>query len=131
MYHVPSNVDSLYFNPNTGIDNVKGIVKREGPPVAGGIIYLDTKAFFECGMFNEKFISWGGEDMEIFYRYGKLGKRIGGASGPLFHMEHPRSLNSCDKHEYYKSNVDEMNKVMSMNPTQLREYIKTWKWVKE
>jgi len=127
LYHIPENRFENILDEDF-MKNLDYYMKRTGPAVAGGIIYLELDEFYKCGMFNEKFVSWGGEDMEIFYRYNRLGRMINGVSGHLFHMEHPRSLNSNDTHEFYSDNVDELNKVENMSRKDLEDYINTWGW---
>lgn len=97
----------------------------------GGAVFWSKEKFIEIGMENEKFISWGFEDNERCSRAVKLGLKMRRCQKGLFHLHHGSSLNSTNgSHPYYKQNEQEWVKVSSMSPENLREYVKTWSWVK-
>lgn len=58
----------------------------------GGVSVLKRKEFIQVGGMNTKFIGWGGEDSELFYRSRRLGLRWYSLRVPLFHLNH-KSLN--------------------------------------
>jgi predicted glycosyltransferase involved in capsule biosynthesis len=101
-------------------------MRPEGNSV-GGILFWDRSKFKECGGCNEKFISWGFEDNEIYDRTIILGKKIGRCNGQLYHLRHSPSLNSLNgSHQYYKSNEQEWLKVKNMSKSELITYTKSW-----
>jgi hypothetical protein len=115
--------------------SVNGLTESSGgtlhPSSVGGCIIFDKKKFMNAGMENENFISWGWEDTERVERFKKLGYKVVRVEHPLFHLYHPPSLNSSnDRHANYAKNEQEYHKVNGMNIQQLREYIRTWSWLK-
>lgn len=114
--------------------NVENLQMTDGncihPNSLGGAIFWNKQKFIEFGMENQNFISWGFEDNERLVRAQKFGLRIGRIDGPCWHMHHASSTNSANtSHQAYFDNQQEFHKVSSMNPVQIKEYIKTWNWV--
>lgn len=95
----------------------------------GGAIFLNTNSFKECGMENENFVSWSPEDAERFKRFKKLNKKIIRINGTLYHLNHSRGIDSSIDNPKYKQGLDEENKILLMNQNELKNYIKTWKWI--
>jgi len=95
----------------------------------GLIGLLDTQAFKRAGMMNERFRSWGFEEMELYIRLLKFGFRVLRTSGYAYHLGHPKTTNSSSRHPHYIDNVREYHKVFALNPRDLREYVKSWPWV--
>jgi predicted glycosyltransferase involved in capsule biosynthesis len=124
--HISFIKDTLTLD---GIDESKGSVYH--PNSVGGAIFFNKTKFIQGGMENENFISWGWEDNERVTRFSKLGFRINRVSGVLYHLNHPTSSNSSNtQHEYYIKNQQELHRVSSMSPEQLRAYINTWGWIR-
>ena len=95
--------------------------------VFGGCVFLRRTAFFEAGMENEHFRDWG-----RVVRFTHLGLKVERVSGPLFHLEHPRPLDQVGPgNPCYQANDQEYQKVIRMNPGELRAYIATWPWLAE
>lgn len=113
--HKPDSLNPHTF-PNMGTQSV------------GGCCWWNKSAFIAGGLENEVFLDWGVDDVERMRRYSKLGFGILRVSGPLYHLDHPRSPAVNEQHQYFASNQRELAKVESMSSEQLREYIKTWKW---
>ncbi|GAE17221.1 hypothetical protein ACTMKN_05955 [Bacteroides pyogenes] len=60
-----------------------------------------------------------------------LGEPTQRIESPLFHLDHPRGINSTfGGDERGKKNVGELIKICGMNTMQLKEYIDTWAWQK-
>lgn len=97
----------------------------------GGAVMFRKDAYFEAGMENENFVSWGCEDWERYRRFTKLGYRIGRIKGPLYHIDHSRKQDSNESNPYYQSNVAEFQKVDVMQKDELQGYIKKWPWTLE
>jgi len=60
----------------------------------GGAIIVNKEKYEAAGGENEKFYGWGPEDFERYARWKNLNYRIYRSSGPLYHLSHPRSINS-------------------------------------
>ena len=102
-----------------------------GDNSVGGIVFAHKERYKECGWENENFIQWGEEDEERFCRVRKLGYTIKRVDGVVYHLNHPRSEKDNYGNPYFKTNVVERKKVESMTQDQLKEYIKTWQWIKQ
>lgn len=106
--------------------NWKGL-KVRGYRLAGGCIFVNKEKFLKCG-FNEKFLGWGGEDDEFVERASKVGLKVGypldGYDLDLFHLHHDRDLLSTNRNPHYGDNVNELNKIRSLNPSQVCAYNK-------
>ena len=60
----------------------------------GGAFIINTKNYKYIGGENEDFYGWGIEDGERYMNWLNNGYRIFRAKGPLFHLSHPRGINS-------------------------------------
>lgn len=93
----------------------------------GGCVFFNKESFIKYGMANEKMISYGPEDAEIAYRFRLVSKYIR-VNGPLYHLDHERTLNSTEEHTHASKNHEEFNKILKMDKNTLLEYVKTWTW---
>lgn len=97
----------------------------------GGAVGFNRESFIKGGMENENFISYGAEDVERIYRFEKLGYNIQRVLGDnMYHLNHFVGPNSLNKHQHFKSNDAELDKVKAMNKEGLQEYVNTWIWTK-
>jgi SAM-dependent methyltransferase len=96
-------------------------------PSYGGMVVYNRRLFLENGGENENFVSFNPEDYERFERFTKLGLKIERVKGNLYHFDHHIGLNSSTSNPLY--NPKELEKVKSMTPTELREYVNTWEWI--
>ncbi len=97
----------------------------------GGCVAFNRTSFLEGGGENEFMIAYGAEDVERFERFNRLGYRVERIDGPLFHLDHFRSVNSSKKNPFYKDNSRELEKVKAMNRDELRAYVSSWPWAGE
>ena len=97
----------------------------------GGAFIVNTEKYLEAGGENEYFFGWGCEDFERVKRMEILfSQPIYFAMGGLFHLWHPRGLNSWYADQQYEINgKKEFLKVCGMNMIELRDYIKSWPWL--
>jgi predicted glycosyltransferase involved in capsule biosynthesis len=103
-------------------------MRPEGDSI-GGILFWDKAKFLEIGGCNEKFISWGYDDNEIYDRAYKLGVKIGRCEKGLFHLNHKPGLNSLNgNHPYYKSNEEMWLKIKNMTREELIVYTTGGNW---
>ncbi|MEI7810474.1 MAG: galactosyltransferase-related protein [bacterium] len=96
----------------------------------GGVCIANKDTFIDIGMENENFISWGVEDEERNIRFEKFSYRINRTPSVLIHLYHTRTINSTNNHSNYKSNSTEYEKINLMNREELKQYVKSWPWLK-
>ncbi len=87
MYMKSRNIKILTKN----IDKMK---MMNPPHPVGGVYFCDLETYRQLGFENEKFYGWGAEDGERFYRWNSSEYRIMEIDGAVFHLSHPRILNS-------------------------------------
>lgn len=85
--------------------NIEMFVKHQNkmkpmyPPAAvGGGYFCRKEDYLKIGLENEDFYGWGAEDGERYGRFEGFGYRVGRVDGVLFHLTHPRLLNSYMAH---------------------------------
>lgn len=100
-----------------------------GAGSVGGALFWNRKSFIKGGMENERFISWGCEDWERIKRFTKVGAKIARIPGPLYHMSHPRGVDSSDQNPHYQQNSKEYELVANMAPEHMRDYIAKMPWI--
>lgn len=97
----------------------------------GGAYVVNVQSYRTFGWENENFIGWGPEDVERNCRMRILGDCPERVGGPLFHLHHTRSVNSGD---YMREVAFTTKKVLchvcGMTSAELKEYVKTWSWIK-
>lgn len=96
-----------------------------GRKLCGGAYIVHKQRYLQCGGENERFTGWGPEDAERLHRVRILGHKVCYIpSGELFHLHHPRGINSN-----YQSTDDarklreEFIKICCMSPDELKSYI--------
>ena len=100
--------------------------------VCGGAIFLNKKDFIQAGMSNEHLTSWGPDDVEQKKRMEVLGFSMIRVDGPLFHLWHPRGVNSSyDTQDERIRLTEEYVKIASFGKIELMQYVDTWSWCKE
>lgn len=97
----------------------------------GGAFIVDVAEYKRKGWENENFVGWGPEDVERYKRLEILGSKPMRSEGSLYHLYHPRNINSGDfDHNTAFTTKKEYCKVCSMGKKQLQDYITTWNWIK-
>jgi len=77
----------------------KDKMKEMYPPnPVGGAFFCNRTKYIESGMENERYYGWGIEDGERYARFNNLDYKIKRIEGPLFHLSHPRGINSNAQH---------------------------------
>lgn len=100
------------------------------PHSVGGAFFVNRKVYLQSGGENEHFYGWGPEDVERVKRMEILGLPVYRATGPLFHLYHPRKENSWHyTEEIERKNRMEFLKVCAMTRVELRQYIRSWEWI--
>src|SRR5690606_35950519 len=73
----------------------------------GGAVLFNRQSYFDGGGENERFISFGPEDRERYYRFTTLGYDVRRVPGRLFHIDHWRGKNSSMKNPFYNDGAME------------------------
>ena len=78
-----------FLNKNT--DKMKEMY----PPVPiGGAFFCKLDSYIKTGLENEDFYGWGVEDGERYLRWKNSEFKVERVKGALFHLSHPRGINS-------------------------------------
>ena len=97
----------------------------------GGAYLCNVEKYREFGWENENFIGWGPEDYERFIRLDILGQKPLRIPGVIYHLNHPRGINSRDSvNNVILATKREYCKICSMMPKDLIAYIDSWAWNK-
>lgn len=71
------------------------------PNPVGGAFFANKEAYLKSGGENENFYGWGMEDGERYGRWESMGLSIEHVEGPIFHLTHPRGVNSEVGQDYH------------------------------
>jgi hypothetical protein len=89
----------------------------------GHVQFVKTKSYIDAGMENENFISWSPEDKERYFRFNKLGYKIGRIdSAFVYHLEHYRGQNSWFNNPHIMKNNQLWEHIQNLSVEQLRNY---------
>lgn len=88
----------------------------------GFVVCVNTETYKTLGGENEDFLAYGPEDNERYYRFEKLGKKIGICNYPVYHLEHFRTTNSNSANPAFKTNHELLNKIKNMTKNELINY---------
>lgn len=116
----PRDVDQLAFDETSTQYPMFGNTQYLA---TGGCTACHRSSFFNAGGWNENFVSYGFEDMEFDERARKLGYKVTRLPDHnAYHFDHPRGADSYYS-TFYRTNEQEYERVLSMTPEQLREYV--------
>ncbi|MEM9557235.1 MAG: galactosyltransferase-related protein [Acidobacteriota bacterium] len=123
---LPSDVSSalereprLDLEPSLG--TIRTLVGDSGAlTCVGGALMMSREKFVACGMENERFAGWGGEDDERNRRLTMLGMRAGRAQGPLYHLHHRVAVPTPAEKAQHQANLAECARIFSMSREELR-----------
>jgi hypothetical protein len=89
----------------------------------GHVQFLKTKSYIDAGMENENFISWSPEDKERYFRFDKLGYKVGRIDDAfVYHLEHYRGQNSWFNNPHIARNNQLWEHLQTLTTEQLQEY---------
>jgi len=95
------NVSEIFRNLYLRNKNIKCLRRNENKmnflhnrPLVGGAVFIRKDKFIMSGMDNEMHYGWGNDDFDRFERFKILGFKIFRTDNPLFHLYHPRGMNS-------------------------------------
>lgn len=95
----------------------------------GGMFVCSTELFKTLGGANERFVSWGCEDREIPLRFHRCGYRVARTVGAVYHLEHPRTLNSGPSHLHYDENRRQWERLCELKSVEeWAEEIEGFEW---
>ncbi|OYP62614.1 hypothetical protein CIL02_03220 [Prevotella sp. P3-122] len=96
-----------------------------GRKLCGGAYIVHKRRYLQCGGENERFTGWGPEDAERLHRVTILGHKVCHIhSGELFHLYHPRGVNSnYQSADDARTLREEFVRVCCMSPDELKTYI--------
>ena len=87
------------------------MMKLHERPLVGGAVFLNREKFIKIGLDNEIHYGWGNEDFDRYYRMLSQNYVITKLSGVLFHLTHPREINSKYRSAFQKEiSLNELNK---------------------
>ena len=129
-FYTLSPKDSDLFVQDRSFERLDELMKTShlahGPHSVGGAFLVNRKVYLQSGGENEHFYGWGPEDAERVKRMKILGLPVYRASGPLFHLYHPRKENSWyGSADIELKNRQEFLTVCSMTRSELQKYIQT------
>ncbi|PZP47898.1 MAG: hypothetical protein DI598_10550 [Pseudopedobacter saltans] len=94
--------------------------------VGGGFI-ANKVSYLEAGMENMHFDGWGPEDGERATRWDILDFKVLRTIGPMFHLTHPRGINSgMRKEEELNNGIKEYLRICKMSQMELKNEIARW-----
>lgn len=103
-----------------------------GRPSVGGAFIVNKQRYLQLGGENENFYGWGPEDAERRKRLEILEEPVGRVEGSLFHLYHPRGINSGFDHGLRDQQcLKELIHVCRMDKKQLTKYINSPGWKPE
>ena len=97
----------------------------------GWVQFFNRQVYIEGGMENENFKAYAPEDKERFYRFTTMGYNVGRINNCVYHLEHARGENSWFNNPHMQSNMDEWDKIQSMDKEQLLEYYSQQDYLKK
>ena len=101
----------------------------------GHVQFVSRKSYIEAGMENENFRGSSPEDKERFYRFDKMGYKVGRIDDEVYHLEHSRGRNSWPNsvqgNPYMKENFDVWESIQKMSGEELKEYYSSQEYLKK
>lgn len=97
----------------------------------GWVQFFNRQVYIDGGLENENFKAYAPEDKERFYRFTTLGYNVGRINDFVYHLEHVRGENSWFSNPHMDSNMQEWEKIQSMNSQQLIEYYSQQEYLKK
>ena len=101
----------------------------------GHVQFLNRKSYIEAGMENENFRGSSPEDKERYYRFEKMGYKIGRIDDQVYHLEHSRGRNSwphsIEGNPYMRENFGVWETLQKMDKKQLVDYYSTQEYLKK
>ena len=106
----------------TGDYEFLNAVSKDHTSDFGWVQFFRRKVYIEGGLENDNFKAYAPEDKERYYRFNKLGYRVGRVENYVYHLEHARGENSWFTNPHMQSNMEEWEKIQSMDREKLLDY---------
>jgi hypothetical protein len=90
--------------------------------------FFNTASYKLGFMENELFVSWGPEDYERYYRFKKLGFKIGRVDRAVVHLEHPRGEDAGPTNPRHDQNVGLYNSLFLLDKDQIKKWTFKCEW---
>ena len=101
----------------------------------GHVQFVNRKSYFAVGMENENFRGSSPEDKERFYRFDKMGYKIGRIDHQVYHLEHSRGRNSWPNsvqgNPYMQENFNLWESIQKMTGEELKQYYSNQKYIEK
>lgn len=112
-------------------NNISRMYPYFGWGACGGGFLADKEIYCSAGMENENFFGWGIEDGERVKRWEILNLEFVRISGPMFHLTHPRGINSkFASDEQQTRSMQEYIKICSLSTEEMQAYVASWEHMK-
>lgn len=100
-------------------NKMKQLYDKEHP---GGAVMMNTVFFLNTGMENEKYYGWGHDDFDRYYRWKGLKAKMYRHPGFLYHLAHPRNVNSSFRSkDHTEISFAELNKTHNSSKEELEK----------
>ena len=97
----------------------------------GWVQFFNRQVYIDGGMENENFKAYAPEDKERFYRFTTLDYNVGRIDDYVYHLEHSRGENSWFSNPHMVSNMQEWEKIQTMDKQQLIDYYSQQEYLKK
>jgi len=131
QYQVPANDEIVSHFLETGDFEYLKSKSKNHTSDFGWVQFFNRQVYIEGGMENENFKAYAPEDKERFYRFTTMGYNVGRINNCVYHLEHARGENSWFNNPHMQSNMDEWDKIQSMDKEQLLEYYSQQDYLKK
>lgn len=133
FYKLPKNYHLKKFSKSFNIKILKQSVEYDKLKFkcvrdsVGGCLIYRKRQYFDLGWENENITTYIADDRERWHRIRKLGYKIHIGNYPLYHLYHPNTIRYSNElvNDIHKSK-HEAYKVISMNYSELRNYVNSW-----
>ena len=92
------------------------------PCTVGFSQVFNRESYFDFCMMNENFMSWGCEDVELYYRMSCLEYKIGRVWSDVYHLEHSRTFNSHYNNPSFNNNNNLWEWFRKQDKKTIRDY---------
>lgn len=79
---------------NVLIQNIGKMERLSERVMTGGAVMMNLQKFIDIGGENEAYYGWGDDDYDRYIRFMNHGLKIYRSKNVLFHLSHPRGINS-------------------------------------
>lgn len=129
FYDISIPIRELFIKTNKINILSKNVLKMDlpyGNPMIGGAFMANKDIYMKAGKENEDFYGWGPEDGERYFRWRNLGIRVEHGIGNLYHLSHPRGINSEFRSERQKDyTLNKMKEIQQSSKDEILQHLST------